>query len=170
MTQGRIDYAFSKKMRRTNFIYSFTYKEISYRVHVLNSKNTNNTGVVSKKIIGFSKPVKVTNIERTLIDAAVRPSYSGGALEILEAFSRSQDSINLDKLWTYLKKFNHSYPYFKSIAFYLKYSNQEYRNYLKKYYFKDSRNDLTFYLDYQMITPKKDDELNLFFPNTITKN
>lgn len=167
ITQGRIDYAFSKKMRRTNMIYSFTYEDISYKVHVLNSKNTNNTGVITKKVIGFSGPIKTTNTERTLIDVTVRPGYSGGPIEILEAFSRAKNSINLKKLWDYLKQFNHSYPYYKAIAFYLKYANYEYKSELKKYYDDDSRNNLTFYLDYQMISPKRDDELNIFFPKNI---
>lgn len=31
ISQGRIDYAFSKKMRRTNMIYSFSYDDTSYQ-------------------------------------------------------------------------------------------------------------------------------------------
>lgn len=169
ISQDRIDYAFSKKMRRTNMIYSFTYNNTSYKVHVLNSKNTNNTGIVTKKVMGFSSPVRTTNIERTLIDTTVRPGYSGGPLEILEAFSRSKDMIDLQKLWNYLNQFSYSYPYYKSIAFYLKHTGYKYQEELQRLYSTDSRNILTFYLDYQMIEPLKDDELNIFYPKLISK-
>lgn len=169
ISQGRIDYAFSKKMRRTNMIYSFTFDETSYKVHVLNSKNTNNTGVVLKNVVGFSKPVRTTNIERTLIDATVRPGYSGGALEILEAFLRAKNELNSKQLWSYLKKFNYSYPYHKAIAFYLKYSDYSYKNELVDFCNNDNQNSLTFYLDYQMVSPQKDDELGIYFPKMIPK-
>lgn len=165
LSQGRIDYAFSKKMRRTNMIYSFSYDGTSYKVHVLNSKNTHNTGVITKDLIGFSKPIKTTNIERTLIDAMVRPGYSGGVSEILDAFIRAEN-INIKKIWEYLEKFNHSYPYYKSLAFYLKNADYDYKSEFEKYK-NDPRNHLTFYLDYQMVAPKEDKELGILYPRTI---
>lgn len=167
ISQGRVDYAFSKKMRQTNMIYSFTYDNISYKVHVLNSKNTNNTGVITKKVIGFSKPIRTTNVERTLIDAVVRPGYSGGVTEILDAFVRINGN-NVDKIWKYLKKFNYSYPYYKSVAFYLKYANYDYQAEFDKYK-NDPRNNLDFYLDYQMPNTQKDEELGIFYPKSILK-
>ena len=165
ISQGRIDYAFSKKMRRTNMIYSFSYDDTSYKVHVLNSKNTHNTGVITKEVLGFSKPIKTTNVERTLIDAMVRPGYSGGVSEILDAFIRAEN-INIKKIWEYLEKFNHSYPYYKSLAFYLKNANYDYKSEFEKYK-SDPRNHLTFYLDYQMINPKEDKRLGLLYPRII---
>ena len=37
----------------------------------------------------------------------VRPGYSGGVSEILDAFIRAEN-INIKKIWEYLEKFNHS--------------------------------------------------------------
>lgn len=165
ITQGRIDYAFSKSMRRTNMIYSFEYDGTSYKVHVLNSKSTHNTGVITKEVVGFSKPIKTTNVERTLIDAMVRPGYSGGVSEILDAFIRAKN-INVRKIWEYLEKFNYSYPYYKSLAFYLRNAKYEYKSELKRYQ-NDPRNNLTFYLEYQMIYPHQDKELGVFYPRSV---
>ncbi|CKI24198.1 Uncharacterised protein [Streptococcus pneumoniae] len=146
-------------------IYSFEYDGTSYKVHVLNSKSTHNTGVITKEVVGFSKPIKTTNVERTLIDAMVRPGYSGGVSEILDAFIRAKN-INVRKIWEYLEKFNYSYPYYKSLAFYLRNAKYEYKSELKRYQ-NDPRNNLTFYLDYQMIYPHQDKELGVFYPRSV---
>lgn len=167
LSQGKVDFAFSKKMRRTKMTYTFKYNKIQYRVHVLNTKNTHNTGVVSKKFIGFSKPIRVTNLERTLIDVTVRPSYSGGTSEILNAFQTANKNIDINRLWNYLKKFNYMYPYYKSIAFYLKHSGIPYK---KKYeeLFEDNKDKhIKFYLDYLIVGKKFDTELEIYYPKSL---
>ena len=58
LTQRKVDYAFSKEMRQTNDIYNFAYQGIYYKVHILNAKNTNKTGIIKKTPIGFSKAVQ----------------------------------------------------------------------------------------------------------------
>jgi predicted transcriptional regulator of viral defense system len=50
-------------------------------------------------------PFSITNIERTLIDGLVRPQYSGGFLEVLEAFNIAHDKINPQKIIEYASKF-----------------------------------------------------------------
>ena len=40
----------------------------------------------------------ITNIERTLIDATVRPLYSGGVYEVFEAYRRAAEHISVNKL------------------------------------------------------------------------
>lgn len=167
ISQSRIDYAFSKKMRRTNMTYSFNYDNIYYKVHVLNSKNTNNTGIITKNVLGFSSPIRTTNIERTLVDVVVRPGYSGGTTEILEAFILAKNISDESKIWDYLKKFDYSYPYYKSIAFYMKYTGYDYKEVLKKRYGSDYRNDLIFYLDYQMINTHIEKEIGIYFPKIL---
>ena len=76
------------------------------------------------------------------------------------------ENINIKKIWEYLEKFNHSYPYYKSLAFYLKNADYDYKSEFEKYK-NDPRNHLTFYLDYQMVAPKEDKELGILYPRTI---
>ena len=49
----------------------------------------------------------VTGVERTLIDATVRPVYSGGINEVLTAFSRASKMVSINKLVAMLKKINY---------------------------------------------------------------
>lgn len=171
--QGRIDYAFSKPMRVTTNILNFTYDDIFFRVHILNSKNTNNTGVIRKNIVGFSKPVQVTNLERTLLDVSVRPGYSGGVNEVLDAYYLAKEKINVEKIIKYLKKIDYSYPYYKSILFYLKSIglNDMAKTIFNKYYLDDPRNNLKFYLDYRMIGKQLDTDFNIYYPKNLnTRN
>ena len=165
LTQGKIDYAFSKPMRRTNSVYLFRYKGIMYNVFVLNSKNTKNTGIIKKKPVGFSKSIKVTNLERTLIDTVVRPQYSGGFLEIQDAYKTACFEINAKRIATYIKKFDYIYPYEKSILFYLKHTeNTTLFTDLKNLWRDKIEDSLNFYLDYQMINISLDNELNIYYP------
>ncbi|WP_181878320.1 hypothetical protein [Streptococcus infantis] len=112
--------------------------------------------------MAFQSLSKPQILRETLIDAMVRPGYSGGVSEILDAFIRAEN-INIKKIWEYLEKFNHSYPYYKSLAFYLKNADYDYKSEFEKYK-NDPRNHLTFYLDYQMVAPKEDKELGILYP------
>ncbi len=59
-------------MRRTKSIYNFNYKNTFSRFHVLNTKNTNNTGIIRKMPLVFVNLYILTNIERTLLDSTTR--------------------------------------------------------------------------------------------------
>ena len=79
---------------------------------------TNNLGVIFfKDREGGSIPT--TNIERTLIDIAVRPVYSGGVFEVLKAYKMAKDKVSINKLAAYLKKIGYVYPYHQVVGFYL---------------------------------------------------
>lgn len=108
-TQESIDKSFSKPMRITNR--KTLYKE--QLIYWLNGKNTAQLGIIEENNI------RLTNIERTLIDIAVRPQYGGGIDEILTMYKNALESISVNKLYSYLKKLNHAYPYHQSIGFYL---------------------------------------------------
>ncbi|QSR05115.1 hypothetical protein J0J33_10515 (plasmid) [Lactococcus sp. LG1267] len=168
LTQGKIDYAFSKPMRRTNTVYLFRYKGVMYNVFVLNSKNTKNTGIIKKKPVGFSKAIRVTNLERTLVDTVVRPQYSGGFSEILEAYKTACFDVDLKRINKYIKKFDYIYPYEKSILLYLKYTeNQKLFNQLRNLWIDKIEDDLNFYLDYQMLQTVLDKDLNIYYPKDL---
>lgn len=171
LTQKKIDYAFSKEMRMANPKFGFVYQDTHYKVVVLNSKNTNNTGVVSIKPLEFSKKIRVTNIERTLIDATVRPKYCGGAEEVLEAYNLSNERVDIDKLITYLKKFDYVYPYEKSIGLYIRKS--KYDSKIFKYFIDNFKvelekySDISFYVDYQIVGKVLNKELNIYYPKSL---
>lgn len=169
LTQRKVDYAFSKDMRRTTDIYNFVYQGTHYTVHVLNSKHTNKTGIIREKPVGFSKTIQVTNVERTLLDATIRPRYSGGSLEVLEAYHTAKPFISIQKIADYLKKFDYIYPYEKSILFYLQNSNYS-KNEIA--IFKDivdrsPNKSINFYLDYQLTQKREDKQIGIFYPSAI---
>ncbi|WP_052255270.1 hypothetical protein [Salinicoccus sp. YB14-2] len=166
LTQGKVNYAFSKPMRKTKSIYHFNYKNNFYRVHVLNTKNTNNTGIIKQKPIGFSKSISVTNIERTLLDSTTRPQYSGGTQEVASAYQNAREAADILILKQYLERFNYIYPYQKSILFYLKSTKYPQKSVaIFNQMNEDSPNrDILFYLDYQIIRKSLDETIGVYYP------
>lgn len=118
MEQGKIDLAFSRPHRMTNNFVDFN----NATIYLINGKNTNQLGVVSEKVQYDSEaliPVRVTNIERTLIDITVRPAYAGGVFEVLKAYSLAKDKVSVNALAAMLQKIQHTYPYHQAIGYYL---------------------------------------------------
>jgi len=96
LDQESIDLAFSKSMRITNQIATFQFKGKEYKVYLLNGKHQNRIGVEKIQAFNLSKPTDVANIERTLIDIVVRPVYSGGVDEVLQAFKLAKGKISVN--------------------------------------------------------------------------
>jgi predicted transcriptional regulator of viral defense system len=118
MEQGRIAAAFSRPHRMTN---NFIQHETA-SIYLINGKNTNQLGVVSQSVQYDSDvpiPVRLTNIERTLIDITVRPAYAGGVFDVLKAFSLAKDQVSVNALAAMLQKIKHTYPYHQAIGYYL---------------------------------------------------
>ncbi|MFN4329264.1 MAG: hypothetical protein ACK4FF_10340 [Limnobacter sp.] len=63
--------------------------------------------------------IKVTDLERTLIDAVVRPNYCGGVWEVLNAFERARNRVSINSLCAQLRQYKFQYPYHQAIGFYL---------------------------------------------------
>jgi hypothetical protein len=49
----------------------------------------------------------------------VRPVYSGGATEVLEAFHAAREQLSIEKLVDILGVLGHKYPYHQAVGFYL---------------------------------------------------
>ena len=64
-------------------------------------------------------PLRFTNLERTLIDAAVRPVYAGGVFEVRKAYQLAKEKVSVNRLAALLQKLNYIYPYHQAIGFYL---------------------------------------------------
>jgi predicted transcriptional regulator of viral defense system len=106
--------------------------------------------------------IRVTDVERTLIDIAVRPFYSGGVFEVLKAYRLAKDKVSVNKLASFLKKMDYVYPYHQAIGFYLERSGA----------YKDSQINLLrkfeirfdFYLTYQMNEMSYSKDWRLYYP------
>jgi len=155
LIQENIDRAFSRPMRISKQIASFG----EYRVFLLNSKNFERLGVIESKI--DEEVIYLTNIERTLIDAAVRPNYAGGVTEVLNAFKKAKGKFSVNKLKAMLKKMNYIYPYHQTIGFYLERACYEER--LIRL-FEDFEIEYNFYLTYKMKQKDYSNRWKLFFP------
>jgi predicted transcriptional regulator of viral defense system len=156
LTQMGIDRAFKKKPRVTG------NRAIIDKcaINLLNGKQTANLGVIKKDFEGIGA-ISLTDIERTLIDIAVRPVYSGGPINVLNAYRVARSQASTEKIATYLKTIDHKYPYHQCIGFYLEKAGYP-ENSL--FVFDKMEKKFTFYLEYQMKNPTFSKRWNLFHP------
>jgi hypothetical protein len=119
LVQKSIDIAFARAVRTTNYI----AETDQFRVCLLNGRNTGYLGVEDYEhgTAGDLRlgRTRVTNVERTLIDIAVRPVYSGGVSEVLKAYRRAKEKVSVNKLAAMLKQLKFIYPYHQVVGFYL---------------------------------------------------
>lgn len=145
LTQLGIDNAFQKPQRISETIAEYE----NHRIILLRGKHTNKLGVLDLQRPGESH-IKVTDIERTLIDITVRPAYSGGIFEVLKAYrlAKENHNVSINKISGYLKKLNFVYPYHQAIGFYLERAG----NYPEKLLqiLKGKPMEFDFYLTYDM--------------------
>jgi predicted transcriptional regulator of viral defense system len=154
LTQGAIDKAFSSSQRKSTL--SFTFKE--QKIILTNGKYVAKLGVI--KSSNKNQSFEYTDLERTLIDIAVRPVYAGGVFEVLEAYKLAKKQLNVDKMKEYLKKLKYLYPYEQVIGFYLEkagYAEKEVNFFKKEQKFK-------FYLTYDIRQKEFSKKWNLYYP------
>lgn len=154
LTQAAIDSAFSKPQRRTTAKVNYG----DYTFLMLNGAFTNRLGVYS--VDG----VPVTNVERTLIDIAVRPNYAGGVFSVLEAYRNARQLVSLNKLVATLDSLDFIYPYFQVIGFYLERAGYEGK---KLDELKNRKKEFDFYLTYEIEEKLYSPEWRLFFPKGV---
>ncbi|WP_421893849.1 type IV toxin-antitoxin system AbiEi family antitoxin domain-containing protein [Marinoscillum sp.] len=153
--QDIIDKNFSKPLKRSSNIYSYH----DFKFYLLQGVHTGHLGVQD---FGVDFKFSCTNLERTLIDITVRPTYSGGVTEVLEAFIRARESIDINQLLSYLKRIQYAYPYHQAIGFYM-----ECAGYSKSHLelLKKMGINYKFYLSHGIRTPKLSSEWNIIYPN-----
>ena len=87
-------------------------------IQVINGKATGNYGVISLRDPKGNE-LRVTDLERTLVDCVVRPGYAQGILQVLNAYRLALPKLTVPKLLQTLKKLDYAYPYHQSIGFLL---------------------------------------------------
>ncbi|MCC7476623.1 MAG: hypothetical protein IT425_14630 [Pirellulales bacterium] len=157
LTQTGIDRAFKGKCRVTNNVTEFR----GLTIHKINGQNTGRLGVVEQQMeVGSS--IQVTNLERTLIDIAVRPIYSGGIAEVANAYRAAAGKVSGNRIATYLKTLNYTYPYHQVIGYYMTRAGNYSEAQVAK--LRKLPKDFDFYLTYQLKNPVLDKKWRLYVP------
>ena len=118
LTQADIDQAFARPPRVSHNVVMHEGR----KVWLLNGAHTGQLGVTTERVHDDDgKPVEVrlTNLERTLIDISVRPVYAGGVHEVAKAYALALERVSVNKLVSTLHKLAFAYPYHQAIGYYL---------------------------------------------------
>lgn len=157
LTQAALDRAFRGKQRSSNFVVDYE----GYSIIVLSGKHTNNLEVGSHALVDGGK-VRVTSLERTLIDTAVRPGYGGGVFQVLEAYRGARErGVSVSKLMATLKRLDYVYPYHQAIGFYMDRAGFSEKQYGR---LRELGLDLKFYLAHDMREFVLNERWQLFVP------
>jgi len=114
LRQDRVEAAFKRPQRMSRNVAEYR----GYKIILVSGMHTGQLGVVAMKGPG-GEDLRVTNIERTLIDIAVRPAYAGGVFEVLKAYRLAQDRVSTNRLSAMYSQLDYLYPYHQAIGFYL---------------------------------------------------
>ncbi len=158
LTQDAINRAFANKQRQSNMVYVGS----GISVVIISGKNTDRSAV--KDIEGpSSEAVRVTDLERTLIDITVRPGYAGGPSRVLKAYSAAKGRVSVEDVLATLRKLDHAYPYHQSIGFLMERAGYPSSDYEKLRSLGLAHN---FYLAYGIEPEKRkfSSEWRLFYP------
>lgn len=142
-------------MRQTNNFFDFE----SRRIYVLNGRYTNQLGIIEKN------GLRVTDLERTLIDIAVRPDYSGGVNEVLNIYRSAKGLISVNKMRMYIQKLKYIYPYHQAIGFYLELAG--YNDTALKL-MSNIPVEHDFYLTYNIIEKAYSNRWKLYYPRNLS--
>ena len=116
LLQQNVDRAFGHPQRTSKYSFQVEGHDLSFTL--LSGKNTKNYGVESRgDPLGCE--IRVTGLERTLIDIVVRPAYAGGVAQVLESFVSARGRVTGKGLVATLRRLNHFYPYHQALGFYM---------------------------------------------------
>ena len=161
LEQSRIDNAFKRKQRITTAKTNYEGKVY----WLLSGKQTGNYGVTHIKTPSGTD-VAVTDLERTLIDIAVRPAYAGGANSVLQAYKIAQPNISITKLSKTLRSLNYVYPYHQSVGFYVEKAGNFGDKAIKEF-LTFAPIQYEFYLDYEMQNATYSQKWKLHYPSNL---
>lgn len=157
LAQDRIDMAFKNPVRKTNTVAVYR----NQRIYLLNGKATGNLGVTHiPGSEGFT--LRVTDLERTLIDIAVRPEYSGGVTEVVKAYRNARKAVSINRLVSFLMRMDFVYPYHQAIGFYLERADSYSKSQISLLSELPMKHD--FYLTHAMSQTEYSERWRIFYP------
>lgn len=156
LTQDALNRAFAAKPRQSTFLFSYG----EWQFLVLSGKNTGRLGVVAMPA-NTGETVDVTDLERTLIDVVVRPVYSGGVYQVLEAYKSAKNRVSIASLTAMLRKLNFIYPYHQAIGFYMERAGYA-QTHLEK--LRSFGLNFEFYLSHDIRDKEFNQDWRLFYP------
>ena len=156
LTQERLTLAFSRRQRTSAYIYAFD----SYRAVLLSGKQTGAFGV--ETIRGpQGEDLPTTGVARTLVDIAVRPAYSGGIVQVLEAYRSAKGRVTGAEIVRALGHLDYVYPYHQAIGFLMERAGFPEAEWEK---LKRLGTKLDFYLLHGMKKAAREEKWRLFVP------
>jgi hypothetical protein len=158
LEQLRIDAAFKRPVRKSNNRVDMK----GYTFYQLSGMHTNQLGVIEVQDANCPVPIRVTKPERSLIDATVRPIYSGGPANVLEAFRRAAGEVDVEAMLVMLQEMSFVYPYHQAIGFYLERAGVYNVSTINA--FHSLPREFDFYLDYGMVESRYSQDWRLYYP------
>lgn len=160
LIQERIDFAFQCACRVSNNVAKLEGKKVC----LLNGMFTGQQGVVSMSDDAGDN-IRVTDVERTLIDCTVRPVYANGVRSVMSAFKVAVKMISVSKLTETLSTLDYVYPFHQAIGFYLERSGVYSKDQISLFDRIEKRFD--FYLTHEMKKPKYSKRWRLYYPSNM---
>ncbi len=163
LSQSGINRAFRGRPRTSKTVARYD----GYQICLLNGKHTGYLGVQPRTVSWGPEEdnclVRVTDVDRTLIDITVRPFYSGGPDEVLKAYQRAGERASATRLGVYLRKMRYVYPYHQAVGFYMDRAGTFARSAVDR--FRESFPlDFDFHLGYGLQDTRYDEKWRLFVP------
>ncbi len=161
LTQDGIHKAFANKQRTSAYI--VTHQET--RIVLLSGKHSGRLGVTKTKDSQGAK-LDLTDVDRTLIDIAVRPIYAGGAKVVAKAYRNALPKISISRIAKFLAELNYVYPYHQVLGFYLQNAGKPLSD-LEP--LREPGLNFDFYLEYGMKQTAFDPTWRVHFPDDMLR-
>ena len=163
LSQEAIDRAFLRFPRQSN--YRFWQMDLPNPTQyvVLNGKFSGDFGVEWMEHTRFGR-LRLSSLERTLVDLAVRPQYSGGSFEVLNAYAKAKTRMDANRLLNTLHQLDYTYPYHQAIGFLMARAGYERAEFEP---FRKPGLRYNFYLTHGMTNPSYDPDWKLYFPREL---
>lgn len=165
LTQAQLDSAFSIPARMTRNIYTFDYEGTTYEVYLLEKSAEVDNGIIKISTIHAPSGISVSSVEKTLVECTIKTNYSGGAVEVLDAFRRADGILKILRMMQLLKGGHYLFPYEKNVLFYMDragYSEQQ--KDLVRERSRPDKKGFTTYLEKNMHSKLLDPDIGIYYP------